>query len=170
MAKINQDVCEEKVFDSLFRSMAPVLRNFLVYKFSDLERANDIVQEAFIILWKACKKVPFDKARSFLFKVGQNQFLKLLARDKLARNHQNITFEQTTPEDPEFTLQHQELSKNVADAIQNLPDKQREVFLMNRMDELSYREIAESLGISVKAVEKRMHNALMKLREICYNI
>ena len=49
--------------------------------------------------------------------------------------------------------------------IANLSEKQREVFLLNRIEKKKYKEIAEMLGISVKAVEKRMHGALKSLRE-----
>lgn len=170
MTEKKPDTCDEKVFDSLFRSLAPHLRNFLIYKFGNSERLSDIIQESFIALWKACKNVPFEKVRSFLFKVGQNQYLKLLAKDKLVQKHKQIPFEYFTPEDPEFTLEHSELSKKLAAAIEELPEKQKEVFLMHRMEDMSYKEIAEVLGLSVKAVEKRMRNALMRLREVCFNI
>ena len=51
-------------------------------------------------------------------------------------------------------------------AIDQLSDKEREVFLMNRIEDLPYREIAVRLEISQKAVEKRMHQALKKLNEL----
>ncbi len=50
-------------------------------------------------------------------------------------------------------------------AISNLSEAQRTAFLMNRIDGLKYTEIAEALGISVKAVEKRIHKALVSLRK-----
>ena len=49
--------------------------------------------------------------------------------------------------------------------IENLPETQREVFLLNRIEKMKYKDIAEKLGISVKAVEKRMHGALLVLHE-----
>ena len=52
------------------------------------------------------------------------------------------------------------------DAIADLPENQRIVFLMNRLDKKTYKEIAELLDISVKAVEKRMHKALKELRKV----
>ena len=60
---------------------------------------------------------------------------------------------------PEF---QQQLEATLAE----LPDGAREVFLLNRIDGLKYREIAELLGISQKAVEKRMHRALVSMREL----
>ena len=49
-------------------------------------------------------------------------------------------------------------------AIAELPETQREVFLMNRIDKMTYGEIAEALGLSVKAIEKRIGKALRELR------
>jgi len=54
--------------------------------------------------------------------------------------------------------------------LANLPSKQREVFLLNRIDKKKYAEIAEMLGISVKAVEKRMQKALIIIRKEIGNI
>lgn len=164
------DVCKEEVYKSLFRKLAPELRNFLTYKFRDIERAEDIVQEAFIILWKSCKDVAPEKAKSFLYKVGQNQFLKLFEKDRVKNSYLQIHHSTVNTEDPAFNLEHNELDKKLRDAIENLPDGQREVFLMNRIDGKTYKEIAEVLEVSVKAVEKRMHKALVKLRKICLNL
>ena len=60
---------------------------------------------------------------------------------------------------------YKELLKNYELALERLPEKQRTVFLLSRMDGMKYFEIAESLGLSVKAVEKRMKNALEYLRK-----
>lgn len=59
-----------------------------------------------------------------------------------------------------------EFKAKLEQSINELPDGQREAFLMHRIDQLSYREIADRLDISVKAVEKRIHKALVKLRGI----
>ena len=62
-------------------------------------------------------------------------------------------------------METQQLEGLVEKAISELSDKQREVFLLHRMDGKSYKEIAEMLEISVKSVEKRMHRALLALRK-----
>jgi len=49
--------------------------------------------------------------------------------------------------------------------IENLPEKEREVFLLSRIDKMKYKEIAEFLDISIKTVEKRMTNALVDVRK-----
>ncbi len=52
-----QNSCAESTYERLFRAIAPLLRNFLIYKYKDVERSEDMVQEAFLTLWKNCEKV-----------------------------------------------------------------------------------------------------------------
>jgi RNA polymerase sigma-70 factor (ECF subfamily) len=66
--------------------------------------------------------------------------------------------------DVESYLSHKELAYQVSDAIQKLPEKCRQVFLLSRSEELSNKEIAERSGISVNTVEQHMRKALRLLR------
>ncbi len=70
----------------------------------------------------------------------------------------------TSIETPEFKMEEEEFKVRLEAAIADLPETQREVFLMNRIDKMTYNEIAEALGVSVKAIEKRMGKALKTLR------
>ncbi|MEL7160219.1 MAG: sigma-70 family RNA polymerase sigma factor [Bacteroidota bacterium] len=161
-------VCEEAVFDATFLRVAPQLRNFLFYRSGNAERAADLVQEAFLRLWENCAKVLPDKAKSWLFKVGENLFLKQVGKAKVVRKYEwhvqgAPVAAVATPQDE---LEEQEFMDQLQTAIAGLPDGAREVFLLNRLEDMKYREIAEHLGISQKAVEKRMHRALVTLREL----
>jgi RNA polymerase sigma-70 factor (ECF subfamily) len=68
-------------------------------------------------------------------------------------------------ESPEAQLEYGELQSRYEEALGTLPEKQRTVFLMSRLDGLKYHEIAGRLQVSVKAVEKRMSAALNQLRQ-----
>lgn len=163
----NDNVCKQSVYEDLFRKLAPLLRNFLMYKFQHVGYAEDTVQEAFFTLWKNCKDVTVGLAKAYLYRVAQNQMIKRLEKDKV---HQKFMSFQTKTEEevgPDFYMEYHELSEKLKIAIEQLPDGQREVFLMHRFDNKSYAEIAEELEVSVKAIEKRMHKALVKLRLIC---
>jgi RNA polymerase sigma-70 factor (ECF subfamily) len=76
---------------------------------------------------------------------------------------QNITF-QDQDYSPEELLSFDQLKEKYETLILEMPDRERTVFLMSRIDGLMYKEIANRLGLSVKAVEKRMKNALNFLR------
>jgi RNA polymerase sigma factor (sigma-70 family) len=67
---------------------------------------------------------------------------------------------------PQVILEGEEFKARLTAAIADLPEGQRTVFLLNRTEQKTYKEIAELLGISVKAVEKRMHKALLNLRQV----
>ncbi len=159
-------VCEEKIFQSIFVSQAEGLRNFLYYKTGNLQQAEDLMQDAFAKLWENCAKVSFDKAKSFLFTVANNKFLNQVQHQKVVLKFEQRGHSQQTNQNPQYLLEEEEFRQQLMKAISELPEAQREVFLMNRIDKKTYREIAEILEISIKTVEKRMHNALKTLRKI----
>lgn len=166
----NQSVCKPKVFENVYNTHAKTLHNFMYYKCGDQDLAEDFVQEAYVKLWKNCAKVLFEKAKSYLFTVANNLFLNDYAHKKVVLRHQQEGAIHHTNESPEFLLEEKEFMIKLQTAIADLPEKQREVFLLNRIDKKKYREIGELLGISVKAVEKRMSLALKTLREQIGNI
>ncbi len=159
-------VCEEKVFHSIFVAQAESLRNFMYYKTGNLQQAEDLMQDAFAKLWENCVKVSLEKAKSFLFTVANNRFLNQVQHKKVVLKFEQHSHTQQTNENPQFLLEEEEFKQRLMAAIAELPEKQREVFLLNRIEKMKYREISELLNISVKAVEKRMHNALKALRKI----
>jgi RNA polymerase sigma-70 factor (family 1) len=160
-----KNICEEKVFDELFRLHSKDLYNFLYYKFGEENNPGDLVQEAFIKLWDNCGKVLPEKARSFLFTVANNQMLNELSKKKTVlkyRQEKQVSF---THESPEFVLEENEYMDRLQTAIEELSEGQRVAFLLNRIEGKKHKEIAEMLGISQKAVEKRIYSALAILKE-----
>ena len=160
-----KSVCESTVFEELYAKHSQSLYNFAFYKTGDQAQSEDIVQEAYIKMWKNCVNIIFDKAKSFLFTVANNLFLNQVAHQKVVLNYRLRPQKTTTNESPDFVLEEKEFMDKLQAAIANLTDGQREVFLLNRIDKKTYKEIADMLSISVKAVEKRMHLALVQLRK-----
>jgi len=79
--------------------------------------------------------------------------------------HANSLSNDRTNESPEFLMEEKEYKVKLDNALNALPENQRTTFLLNRIDGKKYTEIAEIEGVSVKAIEKRMHLALKSLRE-----
>ncbi len=173
MPESTQSTCNEKVFDDFFRSHSRQLRSYLYYKFGDLEQAEDMVQEAFIKLWNHCAKVPIEKAKSFLYTTATNIGISHKRHETVKFKHKNYIKQRksdTTNESPEFVMLEKEYMEKLKEAIAALPDRQREVFLLSRIDKKTYKEIAALSNVSVKAIEKLMHKALVSLRKKIGNI
>lgn len=161
-----KSICEEQHFKSIFDKHSEVIRNFIYYKCGDMQQAEDITQDAFIKLWHNCKKVAFEKAKSFVMKVAQNAFFNEVKHQKvILKYNKNTDTSGIFSESPDFIMEEKEFLKKLQQCITNLDPKQREVFLLSRKDKKTYREIAEIIGITQKAVERRMGLALLELRK-----
>ncbi|MBT8273267.1 MAG: RNA polymerase sigma factor [Bacteroidia bacterium] len=162
---LNENICEETLFASIFNKHAKDLNNFLYYKFGEALNPADKVQEAFIKLWENCAKVTPSKAKSYVFTIANNLMLNETAHQKVVLKYQKIKPKSYTNEDPQFIMEEGQYMQKLQNALSKLSDAQRTAFLMNRIEGKKHREIAELLGISTKAVEKRIYSALKKLRE-----
>ena len=115
-------------------------------------------------IWEKQMDVNLNTAKGLLYKMANDLYITQYRKRKVAFNffktwqpaEKNLT--------PEDTMNYNELKIAYEEALKTMPEKQRVVFLMNRIDELKYKEIADSLGLSVKAVEKRMSQALNHLK------
>ena len=162
---LQDHICEERLFESIFKKHSKNLHNFLYYKFGEHLNPKDKVQEAFIKLWQNCSKVSPDKAKSFLFTTANNLMLNAVAHQKVVLKYEKRPQKTATIESPEFLLEEKEYHEKLQKALSNLTEAQRVAFLMNRIEGKRFKEIAELLDISTKAVEKRIYGALKKLRE-----
>lgn len=160
------NICNEDRFNEIFRLHAKELHDFLYYKYGVDNNPKDLVQEAFLKLWDNCHKVIPEKARSFLFTVANRQMLNELSKKKTALNYSiKEPSKSHTHESPEYVLEEKEYREKLKKGIENLSEEQRTAFLLNRIEGKRHQEIAEMLGISRKAVEKRIYTALRKLKE-----
>lgn len=163
-----------KAVDELFRKHYKVLRAYAYRLVSDKDMAEDLVQDAYYELWKKQDDLIFDPAiRSYLFK---SVYSKALNHLNSKANTQNEYLEQNTEEkiqhvylqsletDLEADFFARELETKIHTIVTSLPEQCRKVFILSRKYELKNKEIAERLGISVKAVEKHISKALAIFR------
>ncbi|WP_299101441.1 RNA polymerase sigma factor [uncultured Winogradskyella sp.] len=170
MSKSNRNICLSKTFELIYNTYAKSIRRFLFFKTQDADKAEDILQETFVKLWSNCSNVNYDKVKSYLFSTAHNMFLNDIKHQKVKDNYTKQFNKIDNNESPEFILLEKEFMEKLEATIATLPDKQREVFLLNRIEKKKYKDIAEQLNISVKAVEKRMHLALVVMREKIGNV
>lgn len=153
-------------FKTCFDQWFDELRNYITYRCGDVDLATDIVQEAFMKIWEKKMSYQGKKTRGLLYKIASELWISQYRKSTTEKNYK-LTFDLKNQENnTENELLYQELKEKYEAALKKLPEKRRVVFLMNRVDELTYSEIAERLNISVKAVEKRMKLALQELKEI----
>lgn len=166
----SKSLCQESVYSTVFRDYSSTLYNYLYYKCGDEAQAKDLTQEAFLKLWQNCAKVSYETAKGYVFKTANNKLLNIYEHEKVKLKFKNQEHLSHTNENPEFLMEEQELQAEIAEAIAGLPEKQRVVFLLSRIDKKTYKEIAEIIGISKQAVEKRIYLALDTMRQVNKNI
>jgi RNA polymerase sigma-70 factor (family 1) len=155
-----------EVFKSLFDDNFESLRNYLYYRSGNKDLATDIAQECFLRLWEKQPNGDSAKLRSLLFKIGHDSFISKYRHSRVV---EDFVFRNNSSDEgslsPHDEMQYNELESRYQKALKDMPDNLRAVFLMSRNEDLKNREIAEKLGLSIKAVEKRMTKALGLLKK-----
>ncbi len=170
MKKNNSNICDEKIFEKIVTTYAQDLKRFLFFKTQDTDKTEDLVQDTFVKLWENCDNVTYSKVKSYLFTVANNLFLNHIKHLKVVHKHQQSAGHKITLQSPEYLMIEQEYLQKIERSIAALPQKQREVFLLSRIEKKKYKEIAIMLDVSIKTVEKRMHDALIQIRQTIGNI
>lgn len=129
--------------------------------------AEDIVQDLFVKLWEDRKKIIIQvSVKSYLLRSVHNRCLDFIAHQNIKANHRSYRQSHFSEEELlDYPLLDFELEERLKRAIDSLPDGIRETFIMNRVKGMSYQQIAETEGVSVKAIEYRISKALSLLRD-----
>ncbi|MEI6681360.1 MAG: RNA polymerase sigma-70 factor [Bacteroidota bacterium] len=158
---------DEQTLAFLFRSHYQGLCRFASGYVKQDEVAREIVQDAFVSLWEKRETIDLTKpVKSYLSATVRNKCLNHL-RDHKKFSSDLLAMENLAEEagyDQPDHLVEQEIRDKIASSIAALPEKCREIFILNRHENLKYQQIAEKLGISVKTVETQMSKALQHMR------
>jgi RNA polymerase sigma-70 factor (family 1) len=160
---------EKDEFNQIFDCYYDSIKNFLYYKSGNLKISEDLSQEVFIIFWEKHANIRTETIKSLLYTIAKNLFLNHYKHQKVELRFRKEYVPSHYAESPDFLMEFEEFDTIVQKAISQLSEKQRDVLLMNRIDNLSFVEISERLGISVSAVEKRMKLALASLKKVIGN-
>lgn len=163
----NIKTLDKATFELLFKSNFKGLCYFAQKYVKDIETSKEIVQDAFISLWEKRETIDLSKpVKSYLTTIIYNKSLNYL-RDHKKFDRDILGFEnllhENTP-DADSRIITTEITQRINDAIAELPEKCREVFLLSRHENLKYQEIADQMQISVKTVETQMSKALQHMR------
>ena len=150
------------------------LTKYAVSILGDLEQARDVVQDTFLKLYKQDPEKVRKKVKSWLFTVCRNHCYDLIKRNRRTSNleEDEISYITSNDDNPfqviSFLEGREEINEKINilySLIEELPSRQREVMRLKFQANLSYKEIAETIGISSSNVGFVMHSALKKLRE-----
>lgn len=155
---------KKEEFSALFKAHFEDLRRYLLYRSGNEDVATDIAQETFMRVWEKQLLIDPKKVKGLLFKIGGDLFISQYRKQQVAFNFFQAFQPDNKSQTPEDEINYQELKNAYDTALKTMPEKQRTVFLMSRVDELKYKEIADQLGLSTKAIEKRMTQALEHLK------
>jgi RNA polymerase sigma-70 factor (family 1) len=151
-------------FDKIFNTMYGAIRNFVYYKTSDMQLAEDVAQDTFLKVWEKKEQIRPETVKALLYRIAGNLLINRYEHSQVTMKYVSNYISPTESVTPLYELELKEFDQQLQAAIAGLDEKKRTVFLMNRIDELTYKEIADNLGLTVKAIEKRMEKALSFLR------
>jgi RNA polymerase sigma-70 factor, ECF subfamily len=152
----------EAVFRAHYTPMVAVARRIVLAP----DVAEELVQDVFFRFWSKREQLAeIDALKTYLIRAARNH----LRRQKLEQAHEEreaAMGEPTTIESADESTTTGEMTEVVNAAVNQLPPRCREVFLMSRDGGLTYTEIAKEMGISIKTVETQMGRALKTLRTL----
>ncbi|MDX9881094.1 MAG: RNA polymerase sigma-70 factor [Prolixibacteraceae bacterium] len=162
-------------YEKLYSLTSARLKNYCKLFLKEEALIEDMVQDAYVRLWEKRKLIHPDKSvESLLFTIVRNQCLNYLRDQKLAADHFSMD------ENPWSDLQHlyqidftgneeksleEQLFEALKSAIDKLPERQKQILIKCKVEGCKQKEVADELGISLKAVEKSLAKSKNQLRE-----
>ena len=155
-------------FDLLYKKYCKKVYKFGNSILKSTEEAENLTQDVFLSLWENRHKVEKDLSiKSYIFTITYNSAISTL-RKKVRESEfvEYLKSLQEIREEPVYAgLEYKELTNKLEKIINELPRRQKEVYLMHRVEGLKYIEVAELLNISVNTIENHMSRALKTIRE-----
>ena len=159
---------DKQAFDEIYYRYYPKLRGYVLKFVKVPQVTEDIVQDAFLKIWEIRASIDPEKHFSaYLFTITKNLVFKFF---KLAANNTDVLDEiliSTTPNEfeEESLLEWKELGNEIQHAIQKLPPKRKEVFLLCKEEQMSYDDVSAKLGISRNTIKEHMVLAMKSIKE-----
>jgi len=158
-------------FKALFYLYYKELCFFTEWHVKSKECAEELVSDLFIKLWEKRAVLQVTNIRPYLYQAAKHNALNYLRKSKLVTEpiETHFNLQQSEAEGPYQQLLLKESHKEMNSLIDSLPARRKVIFVMSRIDGLSYAEIADLLDISIRTVEDQMLKAVKSLRSSLHN-
>jgi RNA polymerase sigma-70 factor (ECF subfamily) len=160
-----RDAQDQSAFVDLFRHFAPRVKAFLMKSGASESLAEECTQEVMATLWR--KAHLFDPARAsvatWIFTIARNRKIDALRKQRRPEP-EDLTWGPEAEPDQEDVMTLQQESERLTQALDQLPEKQRDLIRKAYFGDLSHSEIAEQTGLPLGTIKSRIRLALEKLR------
>lgn len=160
-----------EAYEVLFKAEYENVKHFIRHYVHDGAESEDLAQETFASLWTNRDRIdPTRNIRSFVFTIARNKALNHLSAlrtrltDPLERDSVALSIESLSSEHMISRIDAMDLKRIIDLVYEKMPEMTRKIFIMNRDENMTYEEIAETTGLSVKKVEYNMVKALKQFR------
>lgn len=164
----------DSIFELIFVRNRKMFERLAYFHIGDMEEAKDLVSKCFLSLWEHRENIREEQALSYMFASVRNAcmdyrrsdtrhkkvFENIRNKERGAMEYYSRAIESCDPN----KVFAEEILEIMKDTLNGLPQQQREVFIKNRIEGLSYKETAEALGLTYKQVDKSIQNTIRKLR------
>ena len=163
---------DEQAFTTFFKNYYKQLYRFAGRLIKDADAAENVIQDMFVYIWVRGSNIDVvQNVKAYLYTSVKNQCINYLKKSKRTFNlNMNTDIQTENIQSPEENLIKDEMFTAIQNAIENLPEKCQRIYLMKKYDELSYKEIAEILDISINTVKTQMKRALKSLLKQLENL
>lgn len=158
---------DHAAFTEIYNRYMGILYIYAVKICKDPDEAEDLLHELFTTLWIKAPQLKLNNTLSaYLYRAVKNRAFDILSHRKIKQSYMEslADFLNQGQWETEETIREQELARLIESETAKLPPKMREVFEMSRVSNKTYKEIAQTLGISDRTVKKQISNALKHLK------
>lgn len=157
---------DRAAFEAIFRRWYPQVQRFLLSLVKEETLSEDLSQSVFIKVWLNRQRLdPSKSLKNYLLVLSKNSALDVLKSKRYLMNLDvPAPVEKPSSDRTEHLAEYSETQSRLLRAVQQMPSQRRSVFMMSRFQHLSNKDIAETLGLSVRTVEKHLQLAINNLR------
>ena len=159
---------DDKAIERIFKQYYSYICSAVYKIIPDSNLTEDLAQDVFYELWKKRERIEINSSlKAYLKRAAINKALNYIRSKKIKfDSDDDEAIVNISVNSSEGKYEADELQEIINEAIDRLPEKCRIVFMMSRFEEMSYKEIAAALEISIKTVENQISKALKILKKV----